>query len=72
MAKARCEWDELKFDPITGRLHELLHRRHKTAEKEFGAEAQQFIDKALYAKMQHQVMKILNRAYLEGNHPSSR
>ena len=65
MAKARCEWDALKFDPSTQKLHEFLDVLQKTAKEAFGSEAQQFIDKALYAKMPDHVKKILNRAYLE-------
>ena len=65
MAKARCEWDALKFDPSTQKLHEFLDVLQKTAKEAFGSEAQQFIDKAIYAKMPHHVKKILNRAYLE-------
>ena len=65
MAKARCEWDALRFDPSTQRLHEFLDILQKTAKEAFGAEAQQFIDKAIYAKMPDHVKKILNRAYLE-------
>ena len=65
MAKARCEWDALKFDPSTQKLHEFLDVLQKTAKEAFGTEAQQFIDKAIYAKMPDHVKKILNRAYLE-------
>ena len=65
MAKARCEWDELKFDPSNQKLHEFLDVLQKTAKEAFGSEAQQFIDKAKYAKMPDHVKKILNRAYLE-------
>ena len=65
MAKARCEWDALKFDPSTQKLHEFLDVLRKTAKEAFGSEAQQFIDKAIYAKMPDHVKKILNRAYLE-------
>ena len=56
MAKAR--WDALKFDPSTQKLQ-------KTAKEAFGSEAQQFIDKAIYAQMPDHVKKILNRTYLE-------
>ena len=62
MAKARCEWDALKFHPSNQKPHEFLP---KTAKEAFGSEAQQFIDKAIYAKMPNHVKKILNRAYLE-------
>ena len=65
MAKARCEWDSLKFDPATQKLHEFLDVLQKTAKEAFGSEAQQFIDKAIYAKMPDHVKKILKRAYLE-------
>ena len=65
MAKARCHWDSLKFDPATQKLHEFLDVLQKTAKEAFGSEAQQFIDKAIYAKMPDHVKKILNRAYLE-------
>ena len=65
MAKARCEWDALKFDPSTQKLHEFLDRLQKTAKEAFGTEAQQFIDEAIYAKMPDHVKKMLNRAYLE-------
>ena len=65
MAKARCEWDALKFDPSNQKLHEFLDVLQKTAKEAFGSEAQQFIDKAIYAKMPDHVKKILNRAYLE-------
>ena len=65
MAKARCEGDALKFDPSTQKLHEFLDVLQKTAKEAFGSEAQQFIDKAIYAKMPDHVKKILNRAYLE-------
>ena len=65
MAKARCEWDALKFDPSNQKLHEFLDVLQKTAKEAFGSEAQQFIDKAIYAKMPEHVKKILNRAYLE-------
>ena len=65
MAKARCEWDSLKFDPATQKLHELLDVLQKTAKEACGSEAQQFIDKLIYAKMPDHVKKILNRAYLE-------
>ena len=51
MAKARCEWDELKFNPSNQKLHEFLDVLQKTAKEAFGSEAQQFIDKAIYAKM---------------------
>ena len=37
----------------------------KTAKEAFGAEAQQIIDKAIYAKMPDYVQKILSRAYLQ-------
>ena len=65
MAKARCEWNALKFDPSTQKLHEFLDVLQKTAKEAFGTEAQQFIDKATYAKMPDHVKKTLNRAYLE-------
>ena len=65
MAKARCEWDALKFDPSTQKHHEFLDVLQRTAKEAFGTEAQQFIDKAIYAKMPNHVKKILNRAYLE-------
>ena len=65
MAKARCEWVALRFDPSTQKLHEFLDILQKTAKEAFGAEAQLFIDKAIYAKMPDHVKKILNRAYLE-------
>ena len=65
MTKARCEWDALRFDPSTQKLHEFLDVLQKTAKEAFGSAAQQFIDKAIYAKMPDHVKKILNRAYLE-------
>ena len=65
MAKARCEWDALKFDLSTQKLHEFLDVLQKTAKEAFGTEAQQFIEKAIYAKMPDHVKKILNRANLE-------
>ena len=65
MAKARCEWDSLKFDHATQKIHEFLDVLQKTAKEAFGLEAQHFIDKAIYAKMPDHVKKILNRAYLE-------
>ena len=65
IAKARCEWDALKFDPSNQKLHEFLDLLQKTAKEAFGSEAQQFIDKAIYTKMPDHVKKILNRAYLE-------
>ena len=65
MAKARCEWDALKFDPSNQKLREFPDVLQKTAKEAFGSEAQQFIDKAIYAKMPDHVKKILNRAYLE-------
>ena len=64
-AKARCEWDSLHFDPTKQKLHEFLDTLQKTAKEAFGSEAQNFIDKAIYAKMPDHVKKILNRAYLE-------
>ena len=65
MAKARCEWDALKFDPSTQKLHDFLDILQRTAKEAFGTEAQQFIDKAIYAKMPDHVKKMLDRAYLE-------
>ena len=65
MAKARCEWDALRLDPSTRKLHKFLDLRLETAKEAFGSEAQQFIGKAIYAKMPDHVKKILNRAYLE-------
>ena len=65
MAKARCEWDSLKFDPATRKLHEFLDVLQKTAKEAFVPEAQKFLAKAIYAKMPDHVKKILNRAYLE-------
>ena len=62
LAKARCEWDTLRFDPSTQKLHELLDVLQKTLKEAFGAEAQQFFDKAIHAKMPDHVKKILNRA----------
>ena len=64
-AKARCEWDALHFDPTEQKLHEFLDSLQKTAKEAFGSEAQNFIDKAIYAKMPDHVKKILNRAYLQ-------
>ena len=64
-AKARCEWDTLKFGTATQKLHEFLDSLQKTAKEGFVAEAQQFFDKAIYAKLPDYVQKILNRAYLE-------
>ena len=64
MAKTRCEWDALKVNHSTQKLHEFLDVLQKTAEEASGTEAQQFIDKTLYAKMPDHVKKILNRAYL--------
>ena len=43
MAKARCEWDALKFDLSTQKLHEFLDVLQKTAKEAFGSEAQQFM-----------------------------
>ena len=65
MGKAGCEWDALRFDPSPQKLHEFLDVLQKTAKEAFGSEAQQFIDKAIYAKTPDHVKKILNRAYLE-------
>ena len=65
MAKARCERDALKFDPSTQKLHELLDVLKKTAKETFGAEAQKFIDKAIYAKTPDHFKKTLNEAHLE-------
>ena len=64
-AKTRCEWDTLKFDPASHKLHEFLDSLRNTAKEAFGSEAQQFIDKAIYAKIPDHVQKILIRAYLE-------
>ena len=44
MAKARCEWDALRFDASTQKLHEFLDVLQKIAREAFGSEAQQFID----------------------------
>ena len=65
LAKARCEWGALKFDPSTQKLHEYLDIFRKTEKEAFGTEAQQFIDKAIYAKLPDHVKKMLNRAYFE-------
>ena len=65
MAKAQCEWDTLRFNTSTQKLYEFLDEIQKTVEEVFGAEAQHFIDKAIYAKLPDHVKKILNRAYLE-------
>ena len=65
MAKARCEWDALRFDPSTQIYTNFWTSSKKTAKEAFGSEAQQLIDKATYAKMPDHVRKILNRAYLE-------
>ena len=65
MAKARCEWDALKFDPSTQKHHEFLDVLQKTAKEAFGSEAQQCFDKAIYPKLPNHVKKILNGAYLE-------
>ena len=67
MAEARCEWAVLRSDPSTQKLVDFLDVLQKTAKEAFGAEAQQFIDKAIYAKMPDHVKKLLNRAYLEDN-----
>ena len=64
-ANARCEWDSLHFDPIKQKLHEFLDVLQKTAKEAFGPEAQNFIDKAIFAKMPDHVKEILNRAYHE-------
>ena len=64
-AKARCEWDASHFDPTKQKSHEFLDILQKTAKEAFGSEAQNFIDKVIYAKMPDHVKKILNRAYLE-------
>ena len=65
MAKDRCEWDALRFDPSTQKLHKCLDVLQKTAKEAFRSEAQQFIEKATYAKMPDHLKKIFNRAYLE-------
>ena len=65
MAKAGCEWDALRFDPSTQKLHEFLDVLQKTAKEAFESEAQQLVDKTIYAKMLDHVKKILNRAYPE-------
>ena len=51
--------------PLNAKLHEFLDVLQKTGKKAHGSEAQQFIDKAIYAKMPDHVKKILNWAYLE-------
>ena len=65
MAKARCDYDALKFDPSSQKLPEFLDVLQKTAKEVFGTEAQQFINKAMYAKTPDHVKKILNRVHLE-------
>ena len=50
-AKARCERDALHVYPTKQKLHEFLDILQKTAIEAFGLEAQQFIDKPIYAKM---------------------
>ena len=47
MARARCERDAIKFDATTQQLHEFLKILRKTARETFGADAQQFTDKAI-------------------------
>ena len=54
-----------QVDPSTQKLHEFSDALQKTATEALGSEAQQFIDKAIYAKMPDHVKMILNRAYLE-------
>ena len=56
MVKKRCEWDALIFNPTTKKRREFLDSLQKTAKKAFGAEAQKFINKAIYAKMPSQFM----------------
>ena len=65
MATARCEWDALKFESTTRKLHKFVDTLQKTAKKAFGTEVHQFIDKAIYAKMPDHVKKILKRACSE-------
>ena len=55
IVKARCEWDALKFDRSTQKFYEFRDTLQKTPKEAFGAEAQQFFDKAIYAKMPHHV-----------------
>ena len=50
---------------VNTKAHEFLDVLQKTAKEALGAEVQQFINKAIYAKMPDLVKKILNRAYLE-------
>ena len=47
------------------KLHEFLNSLQKTTKEAFRPEAQQFIGKAIYAKMRDHVKTKLNRAYLE-------
>ena len=63
MARERCEWDALKFDPTTQKFHEFLDILQKTTKEVFESEAQQFIDRAKYAKMPDHVNKIINRIH---------
>ena len=65
MARATCEWDALKFNPLLQNFHKVLDVLRKTAKESFGSEAQQFIDETIYANMPDHVKKRLNRAYLE-------
>ena len=66
-AKARWEWQALKLDPTTQKITRVLRFTPKTGKEAFGAEAQQFINMARYAKMPDYVKKRLNKAYLEDN-----
>ena len=50
-ARARCEWDALKLTQLI-RNCTTSWMSYKSAEEDFGAEAQQFIYKAIYAKCQ--------------------
>ena len=65
MAKARCEWDALKFDPSTQKLNEFLDVLQKTAKRSLWIRGAAVHRQGYIRQNARPCQKKLNRAYLE-------
>ena len=63
-ATAKHKWHKLTFDPDTKSLRNFLEEFNESAERTFGDNAQNMIDKLLYAKLPPHLKRSLNLAYL--------
>ena len=68
VATARCNWENLSFNPSQQTFPDFLEQYQKLAQEAYGEDAPRFIETFFYAKMPPHLKRVLTKPDSEQNH----